>query len=84
MWFTNDQLPLAMSLLLFQVKMVRALNDNVASIVYNNSNGDITKFFYIGFGMCIFSTICTLILMQIHRAAFENGNASTNNNNLNA
>lgn len=34
-WFTPAQLPVAFSLLLFMVKLVRATNDNIASMVYN-------------------------------------------------
>ena len=75
MWFTNDQLPLAYSLLLFQIKMVRALSDNLASIVYNSTR-DITSFFYVGLGVSAFSSVCTVVLMHIHKTVIESqGNA---------
>ena len=35
LWFGPEQLPIAFSMLLFMVKIVRAVNDNAASIVYN-------------------------------------------------
>jgi hypothetical protein len=38
MWFNQQQLPIAFGMLLFLVKMVRAINDNVASIIYNYYN----------------------------------------------
>jgi len=72
MWFTNDQLPLAFSLMLFQVKLIRAVNDNLASVVYNAS-GDLTTFFYVGLAVSGFSILCTVGLMQIHKAVIESG-----------
>jgi Na+/melibiose symporter-like transporter len=47
MWFTPSQLPVAFSLLLFMVKLVRAINDNVASVVYNHYQ-NLEIFFSIG------------------------------------
>lgn len=66
LWFDNDSLPLALSLLLFQVKLARAVNDNFASIIYNHSHSLVT-FFNVGLGICIFSFICTIVLFQIHK-----------------
>ena len=50
--------------------MVRALNDNMASIVYNKS-GELTQFFYIGLGVSVFSLICAIIMTQIHKNVIE-------------
>ena len=46
-WFTPSQLPVAFSLLLFMVKLVRAINDNTASMVFNHYQ-DLVIFFQIG------------------------------------
>jgi nitrate/nitrite transporter NarK len=70
LWFTTEQLPLAFSMLLFMVKIVRAVNDNTASIVYNHSH-DLTKFFWIGLVVNVFSLAATIVLMQIHTFVIE-------------
>lgn len=56
--------------MLFQVKMVRALNDNSASIVYNAS-GELTEFFYVGLAISIFSMISGIGMMQLHKVVIE-------------
>lgn len=65
MWFTSEQLPIAFSILLFLVKMIRAINDNIASMIYNYYN-DLEQFFWIGLMVCVFSFICAIILTEIH------------------
>lgn len=61
MWFTPEQLPIAMSMLLFMVKVVRAVSDNSASLVYNSS-GSITLFFWYGLWSCVASQVFCVIL----------------------
>jgi hypothetical protein len=70
LWFTADQLPIAFSLLLFMVKIVRAINDNTASIIYNHSHS-LETFFWLGLTICIFSFICSIILTSIHSRVIE-------------
>ena len=70
LWFTADQLPIAFSLLLFMVKIVRAINDNSASIIYNHSHS-LETFFWLGLTICIFSFICSIILTSIHSRVIE-------------
>ena len=75
-WFPTSQLPFAFGILLFLVKIVRTTNDNVASMFYEavssgytpEENGKevytngLVAYFWVGFAVCIFSTICNLIL----------------------
>jgi uncharacterized membrane protein (DUF485 family) len=70
MWFNQQQLPIAFGMLLFLVKVVRAINDNVASIIYNYYD-DLQEFFEIGLVVCIASFICTIVLTQIHVKMIE-------------
>ena len=70
MWFNQEQLPIAFGMLLFLVKMVRAVNDNVASIIYNYYH-DLQEFFEIGLVVCIFSFFCSIVLTQIHSRMIE-------------
>jgi len=60
-WFTAEQLPIAFSLMLFMVKLVRAVNDNTASLIYNASKS-LEQFFWIGLYVSIFSLICSFAL----------------------
>lgn len=69
-WFNSEQLPIAFGFLLFLVKMARAINDNTASIIYNYYH-DLLEFFSIGFYVCIFSFVCSLVLTKIHEKALE-------------
>jgi len=64
MWFTNDQLPTAFGILLFSIKFVRAINDNTAAMVYNQSN-DIVEFFWYGLYVTFFSLVCSFFLYVI-------------------
>lgn len=71
-WFPASQLPFAFGLMLFQVKIVRTINDNVASMFYEATAGNLAEgevsvsslvtYQYIGFAVCIFSTLCALLL----------------------
>jgi hypothetical protein len=65
MWFSKEQLPLAFGMLLFLVKSVRSLNDNIAPLIYNKYN-DLTEFFWFGLIVCIFSFVVAIILTYIH------------------
>ena len=85
MWFPTSQLPFAFGINLFLVKIVRATNDNVASVFYEaystnypaeegktvNTNS-LVAYLKIGFAICVFSNICALILAQIHESVIEN------------
>lgn len=70
MWFSNEELPIAFGFLLFLVKMARAVNDNVASVIYNYYN-DLLEFFSIGLYVCIFSFLSSLVLTHIHQKALD-------------
>mmetsp|Transcript_11587 Transcript_11587/g.17532 ORF Transcript_11587/g.17532 Transcript_11587/m.17532 type:complete len:355 (-) Transcript_11587:165-1229(-) len=50
--------------------MVRAINDNVASIIYNHYN-DLEKFFWVGQYICFFSLACAILLTSIHSHFIE-------------
>jgi len=71
-WFTNEELPVAFSMILFMVKLVRAINDNVASMVYNHYR-DIEIFFQIGSCVCVFSLLATVVLVEVHCFYIESG-----------
>ena len=83
-WFTTSQLPFAFGILLFLVKIVRTTNDNVASMFYETatayykpedeksvSTRALVAYFWIGFAVCIFSTVCSFILAQIHESVID-------------
>lgn len=72
MWFTPSQLPVAFSLLLFMVKLVRAINDNIASMVYNHYQ-NLEIFFKMGQCVCIFSMLAAIVLIEIHYFYIESG-----------
>lgn len=65
LWFTAEQLPIAVSLLLFLTKMARAVSDNIASMVYNY-NQNLESFFYIGLIVCALSLFSAVVLTEIH------------------
>lgn len=65
LWFTNSQLPIAFSLMLFMMKMVRAINDNTASLIYNEYHS-LQPVFWIGLAVCFASLVSTVALVQIH------------------
>ena len=71
-WFTPSQLPVAFSLLLFMVKLVRAINDNIASMVYNHYQ-NLEIFFQMGQCVCVFSMIAAIVLIEIHYYYMESG-----------
>ena len=47
------------------VKAARAINDNIASMVYNHYN-DLETFFWIGLIVSGFSFVCVLALTELH------------------
>jgi ABC-type bacteriocin/lantibiotic exporter with double-glycine peptidase domain len=57
--------------MLFLVKIVRATNDNVASMFYN-ATGSLVAYFWVGFALSIFSLICVFLVMMIHESVIEN------------
>jgi heme exporter protein D len=63
-------LPFAFGIMLFLVKIVRATNDNLASVFYN-ATGGLVAYFWIGFGVTVLSLLCCMLLMQIHESVFE-------------
>ena len=81
-WFPASQLPLAFGLLLFMQKMVRTTNDNVASMFYEATAGDLedgeisvnslVMYQWIGFTVCVLSTLCSLLLAELHESVIEN------------
>ena len=85
LWFPTSELPFAFGIQLFLVKTVRAINDNVASMFYeahskdytpedgkNVSTDSLLAYFKIGFVICIFSNVCSLILTTIHMSVIDN------------
>ena len=85
-WFPASQLPFAFGIMLFQVKIVRTINDNVASMFYeatatNLKEGEVSvsslvTYQWIGFAVCCISTLCALLLAQIHESVIENSSHS--------
>ena len=88
-WFPTSQLPFAFGILLFLVKIVRTTNDNVASMFYETatayytpeneksvSSRGLAAYFWIGFAICIFSTVCSFLLAQIHESVIDNSSNS--------
>jgi len=69
-WFPTSRLPYVFGIMLFLVKIIRAINDNVASVI-NNEIG-LVAFFWIGFTLCIFSLMCSYVLAQIHESVIDN------------
>jgi len=80
-WFPASELPFAFGIVLFMVKIVRTTNDNVASMFYEAMAGDLEEgevsaaslisYQWIGFAICIFSTLCSLLLTQIHESVID-------------
>ena len=63
-------------------KMVRTTNDNVASMFYEATAGDLedgeisvnslVMYQWIGFTVCVLSTLCSLLLAELHESVIEN------------
>ena len=85
-WFTAGQLPFAFGCLLFMQKIVRTSNDNVASMFYEATAGELEEgeisanslvmYAWIGFAVCVFSVLCSLLLGEIHESVID---SETNN-----
>ena len=85
-WFPASQLPMAFGLILFLVKIVRTTNDNIASRFYQATSGNLEEgevaahslvmYQWIGFAVCILSTICSLLLAEIHESVIDNSSHS--------
>lgn len=69
-WFEAAELPFVFSIMLFMIKAVRAVNDNVASIFYNRM-GSLDGYFWLGFVVCLGSLISTYYLTTIHEAVCD-------------
>lgn len=80
LWFTAEQLPIAVSLLLFLTKMVRAISDNIASMVYNYTQ-DLDTFFYIGLIVCGMSLLSAIALTEIHAKLIDTDTIQQNETN---
>ena len=52
------------------VKIVRAINDNIASVYYN-ATGSLASYFWIGFMICLGSFISGFYLSTIHESVSE-------------
>ena len=80
-WFTASQLPFAFGCLLFMQKIVRTSNDNVASMFYEATAGELEEgqvsasslvmYSWIGFAVCVLSVLCSLLLAQIHESVID-------------
>ena len=62
--------------MLFLVKIVRATNDNVASMYYNATEG-LVSYFWIGFAISVFSILCTFLVVVIHESVIEEPETET-------
>lgn len=81
-WFPASQLPFAFGILLFLMKIVRTANDNLASMFYEATSGDLpddqvsqsslVMYQWIGFAVCLLSVLCSMLLAQIHESVIEN------------
>ena len=60
------------------VKLVRALNDNFASVFYNET-GSLAGYFWLGFLVCVFSLISAYFLTDIHESVFETSGTKQKN-----
>lgn len=69
-WFDSSKLPFVFGILLFLVKFIRAVNDNVASMFYNSTQS-ISGYFLLGFLMTLFSLWCSYHLAHIHETVIE-------------
>lgn len=70
LWFDANILPLVFGVLLFLVKLVRATNDNVASMFFNTT-GSLTGYFWVGQVVCLASLVSAYYLISIHEAVVE-------------
>ena len=52
------------------LKLIRAVNDNVASMFYNATHS-LGAYFWIGFCVTLFSLACAYFLTNIHEAVIE-------------
>jgi hypothetical protein len=71
MWFSCSQLPFAFGIMLFMIKAIRALNDNLAPMFYNATNGGLVPYFWVGFAVSAFSLICCFLIMSIHESVID-------------
>lgn len=69
-WFSANKLPFVFGLLLFLVKGVRAVNDNVASMFYN-ATGYLPAYFWLGLLVSLLSLISAYYLTTIHESVTE-------------
>ena len=69
-WCEPHSLPFVFGILLFLVKSVRAVNDNVASVFFN-ATGSLTGYFWLGFAVCLGSLVSAYYLTTIHEAVAE-------------
>jgi hypothetical protein len=69
-WFESSTLPFVFGILLFLVKMVRAINDNVAPMFYNATHS-ITSYFFLGLIVTIASLWCAHYLSDLHESIIE-------------
>ena len=65
LWIDGNELPYLFGLLLSLVKLVRAINDNVASVFYNATRS-ITAYFWLGFAVTLGSLWCADYLTKLH------------------
>lgn len=83
LWFSAEQLPIAVSLLLFLTKMARAVSDNIASMVYNYTNS-LETFFYVGLIVCALSLLSAVVLTEIHSRLIDSNTIKLNEANAKA
>ena len=77
LWFSPEQLPIAYSILLFLTKSVRALNDNIAAMVYHHYDS-LEVFFWLGLVVCILSFVCALVLTELHSRYIDTAQVKMN------
>lgn len=69
-------LPFVFGMMLFMCKVVRAVNDNTASMFYN-ATGSLSSYFWVGFGVCLGSLISAYYLTTIHESVSENNSSAS-------
>lgn len=75
-WFDAKSLPYVFGILLFLVKVVRAINDNIASVFYN-ATGSLPAYFWLGFVVSLTSLVSAFYLTTIHESVSETKLGST-------
>jgi len=69
-WFDAKSLPMVFGIMLFLLKSIRAINDNIAPIFFNTFQA-LSPYFWIGFVISLASLISIYYLIEIHELIFD-------------